>query len=81
LIDELRAPALNRNHVRAADRGVELSSREWETRELLRQGLPTREIAMRLGISQVTVRRHLGSAYRKLGVGSRASALELLAAT
>ena len=81
LIDELRAPALNRNHVRAADRGVELSSREWETLELLRQGLPTREIAMRLGISQVTVRRHLGSAYRKLGVGSRASALELLAAT
>jgi DNA-binding NarL/FixJ family response regulator len=74
LIAELRGPARNRNDV-----GFALSARERDALELLRQDLPTREIAARLGISQVTVRRHLGSAYRKLGVGSRAAALELLA--
>jgi two-component system response regulator DesR len=55
-----------------------LTTREWEAVELLRQGLPTREIATQLGISQVTVRRHLSAAYAKLGVTSRASALQLL---
>lgn len=74
LIAELREPARRL----PADLGVELSAREGEALELLRQGLPTAEIASRLDISQVTVRRHLSSAYRKLGVRSRAAALELL---
>ncbi len=58
LIDELRARArTRRNLTLSPELSVELTSREWEAVELLRQGLPTREIATQLGISQVTVRR------------------------
>jgi NarL family two-component system response regulator YdfI len=79
LIDELRGRARTRRSLTlSSERSVELTSREWEAVELLRQGLATREIAAQLGISQVTVRRHLSSAYAKLGVSSRASALQLL---
>ena len=79
LIDELRGRARTRRSLTlSSERSVELTAREWEAVELLRQGLPTREIAVQLGISQVTVRRHLSAAYAKLGVSSRASALELL---
>ena len=79
LIAELRGRARTRRTLYLSpERSVELTSREWETIELLRQGLTTREIAVQLGISQVTVRRHLSSAYAKLGVASRAAAVDLL---
>jgi DNA-binding NarL/FixJ family response regulator len=79
LIDELRGRTRTRRSFAVTpERSVELTTREWEAVELLRQGLPTREIAVALGISQVTVRRHLSAAYGKLGVTSRASALALL---
>ena len=79
LIDELRGRARTRRSLTVSpERSVELTSREWETVELLRQGLPTRDMAIQLGISQVTVRRHLSAAYAKLGVTSRVSALQLL---
>jgi DNA-binding NarL/FixJ family response regulator len=58
--------------------GGELSEREWEVLEALREGLTTGEVADRLGISQVTVRRHVGSTVRKLGVSDRSEALSLL---
>jgi DNA-binding NarL/FixJ family response regulator len=58
--------------------GVELTMREWEVLEFLRRGLSTREVAMRLGVAPVTVRRHIGSALKKLGVETRAEALGLL---
>ena len=59
-------------------RGAELTSREWEVLDLLRQGQTTGEVAERLGISRVTVRRHVGEILRKLHVSSRAAAFELL---
>ena len=59
---------------------IEVTSREWETVDLLRRGLSTRTIADELRISQVTVRRHLSAAYAKLGVKTRAEALTLLEA-
>jgi DNA-binding NarL/FixJ family response regulator len=58
--------------------GVDLTSREWEVLDLMRDGLSTREIAIRLLISEVTVRRHIGSVLKKLHVQSRAEALDLL---
>ena len=58
--------------------GVDLTDREWEVLELLREELPTREVAARLGISEVTVRRHTSSVLGKLGVKDRAGALRLL---
>jgi DNA-binding NarL/FixJ family response regulator len=59
-------------------RGVELTSREWEVLDLMREGLSTREIARRLVISEVTVRRLIGGVMKKLQVSTRAEALELL---
>jgi DNA-binding NarL/FixJ family response regulator len=52
-----------------------LSERENEVLELIGEGLKNTEIASRLSISEVTVRHHLTSIYRKLGVSDR---LELI---
>jgi DNA-binding NarL/FixJ family response regulator len=79
LIDELRGRERRRRIVTlSGERRVELTSREWEVVDLLRRGQPTRQIATQLEISQVTVRRHLSAAYTKLGVSSRAAAVQLL---
>lgn len=56
-----------------------LTSRELEVLELMRDNLSTKQIALRLRISQVTVRRHIGSIVGKLGVTTRAAAVEQLA--
>jgi DNA-binding NarL/FixJ family response regulator len=58
--------------------GAELTDREWEILELLRDGASTAEVAERLGISQVTVRRHVSSVLRKLRVPDRRTAFALL---
>lgn len=60
-------------------RGVELTSREWEVIELLAQGCSTADVAERLLIAPVTVRRHLSGVLRKLHVSSRKELLALLA--
>jgi DNA-binding NarL/FixJ family response regulator len=57
---------------------AELTGREWETLELLRAGNTTSATARRLGISEVTVRRHISEAVRKLRVPDRRAAMELL---
>jgi DNA-binding NarL/FixJ family response regulator len=57
-----------------------LSAREWEILELLSEGASTAEMAERLFLSQVTVRRHISSILAKLGVASRQEAVELLRA-
>jgi DNA-binding CsgD family transcriptional regulator len=46
--------------------------------ELLAADASTAEIALRLAISQVTVRRHVSSLLRKLGAADRAGAVALL---
>lgn len=78
LIDEFRSRD-RRRHIPALRLGGEpLTEREWEVLELMREGLSTREIAQRLKISAVTVRRHVSATLRKLGVSDRAGALALL---
>lgn len=52
-----------------------LSQREKETLEFLVQGLTTKEIADRIGLSIHTVDTHLRNIYRKLNVHSRAGAV------
>ena len=51
---------------------VTLSERESEVLELLRAELTTKQIAHRLGISPVTVRRHLSDVLKKLRVSATA---------
>jgi DNA-binding NarL/FixJ family response regulator len=57
-----------------------LSARELEVLLLLDEHLATDEIAQRLFISEHTVRSHVKSLLRKLGVSSRREALEALSA-
>jgi two-component system, NarL family, nitrate/nitrite response regulator NarL len=59
---------------------VTLTAREWEVGELMREGSSTAEMAERLGVSPVTVRRHVSLLLQKLGVGSRQAAVETLRA-
>ena len=56
-----------------------LSAREVEVLLLLDEHLGTDQIAKRLFISEHTVRSHVKSLLRKLGVSSRREALEHLA--
>jgi DNA-binding NarL/FixJ family response regulator len=59
---------------------VTLTAREWEVGELMREGRSTAEMAERLGVSPVTVRRHVSLLLQKLGVESRQAAVETLRA-
>jgi DNA-binding NarL/FixJ family response regulator len=77
LIDALRGQDARRALI-GARTGARLSDREWEVLELLAAAASTAEIAQRLAISQVTVRRHVSSLLRKLGAADRAGAVALL---
>jgi DNA-binding NarL/FixJ family response regulator len=59
-------------------RRVELTRREWEVLELLADGLSTAEIAHRLFVEPVTVRRHVSALLKRLGASSRGEAIDLL---
>lgn len=79
LLAELQSQAqARRTFVRVGEARIPLTIRESEVVELLRRGAPTSEIAAELGIAPVTVRRHVGSIERKLGVSDRAGVRRLL---
>jgi two-component system, NarL family, response regulator YdfI len=54
---------------------TELTERELEVLKGVAQGERSKEIALRLGISERTVKAHLASIYNRLGVDSRAAAI------
>jgi two-component system, NarL family, nitrate/nitrite response regulator NarL len=56
-------------------REVALADRQMEVLKALAEGMPNKEIARRLGIAEITVKVHLQSIYRKLGVSNRTEAL------
>lgn len=78
LVDEIRRGSIRRLTLPGGP--VTLTPREWEVGDLLREGHSTGEIADRLGVSPVTVRRHVGLLLHKLGAESREQAVELLRA-
>jgi len=80
LLDELRTRERRRSVVLAGKGRVALTAREWEVVELLLRAASTAEIADELGVAPVTVRRHVGSVERKLGVTNRAEVVALLSA-
>ena len=74
LIREVRANGRQRTAVGGSQ--VSLTEREATVLERLREGLDTREIAEELGLSPVTVRRHLGAVAAKVGIPGRAALLQ-----
>ena len=54
--------------------GAALSSREREVLGLVAQGLANKQIARRLGITERTVKVHVGNVFRRIGVADRTSA-------
>jgi DNA-binding NarL/FixJ family response regulator len=59
-------------------RGTGLTGREWEVLDFMGDGLSTGQIADRLLISEVTVRRHISSVLKKLSVPTRTDAIKLV---
>jgi DNA-binding NarL/FixJ family response regulator len=78
MFEELRARDRGRYASELAHLGVELTPREREVLDLLERGLPTSEMAKRLAISSVTVRRHVSEVLRKLEAPDRETALRLV---
>jgi DNA-binding NarL/FixJ family response regulator len=58
----------------AASAGVPLTVRQAEVLQLVTQGLPNKEIGVRLGIAESTVRVHVTALLKLLGVGNRTEA-------
>jgi DNA-binding CsgD family transcriptional regulator len=54
-----------------------LTAREHEVLGLLAEGLPNKQIARQLGISEHTVKFHVSSVFAKLGAQSRAEAVSI----
>jgi DNA-binding CsgD family transcriptional regulator len=52
-----------------------LSPREREVLQMAARGIPSGEIAERLGLSPATVKSHFENAYLKLGARNRAAAV------
>ncbi|MEJ7831786.1 MAG: response regulator transcription factor [Nocardioides sp.] len=59
---------------RAGSPRVQLTSREAEVLDLVREGLANKQIARRLDISERTVKAHLTSAFARIGVSDRTQA-------
>jgi two-component system, NarL family, response regulator NreC len=77
VIQEFRSREPRRRAVVRARTEPELTSREWEVLDLLRQGLTTAEIARKLFVSQGTVRSHVAAILRKLRAPDRSSAIRM----
>jgi two-component system nitrate/nitrite response regulator NarL len=67
---------MRRRQVRADFGPVEeLTPRELEVLRLMAEGLPNKTVALRLGISEHTVKFHVNAILGKLGVSSRTEAV------
>jgi DNA-binding NarL/FixJ family response regulator len=71
VVEEFRDRSARRRTTLGSGAEERLTSREWQVLDLLRQQLPTSEIAERLVLSPVTVRTHLASILRKLKARNR----------
>jgi DNA-binding NarL/FixJ family response regulator len=80
LIEEFRERGRRKRLFLNHRQPVDLTSREWEVLNLMREGLPTVEIAARLFITQATVRTHVAAILRKLHASNREDAVSLLTA-
>jgi len=79
LVSRLMEEFRTRDELRVRPQGplATLTSREWQTLDLMRQGLTTAQIADKLFVSPVTVRTHVSAILRKLQVSDRQAAIEV----
>jgi two-component system nitrate/nitrite response regulator NarL len=77
LVEEFRDSAPRRRALLGQGAGAQLTSREWQVLDFLRQGMSTSDIARRLYVSPATVRSHVAAVLRKLRVPDRDSAIRL----
>jgi DNA-binding NarL/FixJ family response regulator len=75
VVRRLRTSEPRRRAIMGAN--ARLTSREWEVLDLIASGLSTRQVADRLTLSATAVRVHIAAVVRKLGVESRAQAIEV----
>jgi DNA-binding NarL/FixJ family response regulator len=54
-----------------------LTNRELEVLQLIAQGLPNKQIAVHLGISEHTIKFHISAIYAKLGASNRTEAVRV----
>jgi DNA-binding NarL/FixJ family response regulator len=79
LIAEFRARVADRRQqVTVAGLTVDLTAREFQVMERLRRDEPTAKIARDLGISDITVRRHISTTARKLDLSNRRAVVQRL---
>ena len=78
VIEQLRRAPPRRRLPTEGGTGAQLTRREWDVLDLLCEGAGTAEIAKRLFLSEVTVRRHVSSIVGKLQVSSREEAVRLV---
>ena len=78
LLEEFRAREGRRRLPTLTGSRRDLTSRQWEVLQLLRDGLSTSEMAQRLFVSEGTIRSHVSAILRKLGVPDRAAAARVL---
>jgi two-component system nitrate/nitrite response regulator NarL len=71
LIGEFRSVERRPSLPFVRERGAKLTAREWEVLQLLRDGMTTAAIAHRLGVADVTVRRHVSAILAKLRLPDR----------
>ena len=76
LVEEFRDSSPRRRALVGAN-DAQLTSREWQVLDYLRQGLATGDIARRLYVSPATVRSHVAAVLRKLRVPDRQAAVRL----
>ena len=67
----LKEERLSRKETNSADKLTQLTRRERDCALLAAQGLHNRDIAQKLGKSEITVRNQLSSIYKKLGFKTR----------
>jgi DNA-binding NarL/FixJ family response regulator len=78
VMDEFRDRGKRRLRLPGGRRGADLTEREWEVLNHLRDGLSTQEVAARMYVSAATVRSHVASTLKKLRVPDREAAIRLL---
>ena len=71
VVEQFRDPMARRSACMADDLEERLTACEWEILALLRHGLSTADMADRLSLSRLTIRRHVGSTLKKLKLKGR----------